>query len=159
MNNLLTSNSGTQTLPVTTDDDSDYNPLFWAAQIDKPKNAIYLKIVNAGTRRSFHRTTNAQHAERSSLIGDSPQALDLTLDVPFRHVNGTILERPTLGDAHAFNYFDDKTAIVPRAIDGLQGSGPQGEGRKVKDELAPALFNWTVPAYSISVLQFDLDEA
>lgn len=128
-----------------------WNPLFWVASIDelsgvdelghqkkmgKRRSAVFFKIVNAG---------------------NTTQILDLHLDVPFTTVNGTILEPPTEGDLFAYNDFghDD---IVPKAVKDLHDldSGGKwvmegGEGRDLWSGL-----RWTVPASSISVLQFDL---
>lgn len=120
---------GTQSLPFTITE-GHFNPLFFAAQIDEPQNAIYFKIVNAG---------------------NTTQTLALRLDVAYSNVNGTILEPPTPGDLNAFNYFNNKTAIVPKAISGLEGFGINHGGWT-----GDHVFNWTVPAYSINVLQFDL---
>lgn len=90
--------------------------------------------------------------------GNTSQTLDLTLDVPYQAVNGTILEAPIPGDLNAFNYFNNATAVVPKPIAGLTGFGTEALGYN-----ATAVgmgvgrsFNWTVPAYSVVVLQFDL---
>jgi len=67
--------------------------------------------------------------------------LSVDMDARWSRVNGTIITNP---DPAGFNYLNNQTAIVPVAIDGLCSDG--GDGR----------FAWDVPAFSISVLQFDL---
>jgi len=123
---MFNAHQGTQTLPVIALQ-GGFNPLFWVASIDNITNAIYFKIVNAG---------------------NTTQSLSLQVDTPFVSVNGTILEPPTAGDLNAFNYFNNKTAIVPKPIMGLQNIT---HGLNSSEGLT-----WTVPAYSVSVIQFDL---
>jgi len=122
---------GAQTLPITIDQ-GHFNPLFFAAQIDGPKNAIYFKIVNAG---------------------NSTQTVNIALDRPFRNVNGTILEPPKNGDLNAFNYFNNKTAITPKKIHGLEEIGYRPT---LTNNGTGASFKWEMPAYSIAVLQFTM---
>ena len=125
---------GTETLPVEIRR-GEFNPLFFATQVDDLVNAVYFKVVNAG---------------------GTTQRLDLALDVAYSRVNGTILEAPRPGDLNAFNYFSNQTAIVPKAIAGLEGFGLQGSGG---DNCSATEFSWRVPPYSVSVLQFDLGSA
>lgn len=121
---------GTQTLPVTESNGSDgFNPLFWVASIQLPENEIYFKIVNAG---------------------NTSQNLNLKFDVSYENVNGTILAPEKEGDLYAYNYIHDHT-VVPKPIEGLDVFGMQGGKRHD----AGSRFNWTVPAFSVSILQFN----
>lgn len=116
---------GSQTLPVTTAK-GKLNPLFWVASIDKLRNEVYLKIVNAG---------------------NTTQPLSVELDAPISAVNGTILEPPITGDMYAYNEAYNHI-ILPRVIQGIETSSVNADGK--------ATFDWTVPAFSIAVLQFDI---
>lgn len=60
---------GTETLPVTTVS-GEYNPLWWAAQIDETQNCIYFKVINSG---------------------NSSTPLTINADVNISAANGTIL--------------------------------------------------------------------
>ena len=68
--------------------------------------------------------------------------LQVNLDIGVRDVNGTII---TDGNVSRYNYIDDREAVVPRPID-LPADALKGNGT----------FTWDVPAFSVSVLQFDL---
>ena len=65
---------GTETLPVTTAS-GDYNPLWWAAQIDESLNCMYFKVINSG---------------------NASTPLTINADVAISSVNGTILVRAPL---------------------------------------------------------------
>lgn len=129
-----------------------WNPLFWVASVDeiavmdesghkhrhgkKEISVVHFKIVNAG---------------------NTTQTLDLHLDVPFTSVNGTILEPPTKGDLFAYNDFGHDV-VGPKDIADLTDLDPgkdwprgEFEGKELWSGLC-----WTVPAFSISVLQFHL---
>jgi alpha-N-arabinofuranosidase len=75
--------------------------------------------------------------------GNQTVPLSVDIDATYFSVNGTILTNP---DLQGFNYFNNQTAIVPRPIEGLMSNSTSGNGT----------FQWSVPAYSVSVLQFDL---
>jgi len=117
---------GTHTLP-TSMTSGQLNPLFWVATIDDPTNQIYFKIINAG---------------------NTTQTLGLGFDTPYTHVNGTILKPPTPGDLNAFNYRNNATAVVPQPLTFTTSLGTWAANS--------TKFNWTVPAYSIAVLQFQV---
>jgi len=71
------------------------------------------------------------------------QSIPLTvgLDAAFKSVNGTIL---TAADLNSYNYINNQTEVVPAPIN-FNGSY-SGAGD----------FKWSVPKFSVSVLQFDL---
>jgi len=117
---------GTEFLPVT-NPAGQINPLYWVATIDTDVNAIYLKVVN---------TLN--------------QSVPLTVefDAAFTAVNGTIIQAD---DLNSYNYIDNKTQVVPLPIAGLSaGNGSAG------GYAGSSAFQWEVPKFSLSVLQFDL---
>ena len=69
--------------------------------------------------------------------------LTIQLTQQFKDVNGTILTAP---DLNSYNYIDNQTVVVPLPISNLNSSsssGPQGT------------FQWDVPSFSLSVLQFN----
>ncbi|KAL9595196.1 MAG: hypothetical protein Q9219_006590 [cf. Caloplaca sp. 3 TL-2023] len=68
--------------------------------------------------------------------------LRVDLDVGFSGVNGTII---TDQNVSRYNYVGEPDAVVPRPVE-LSGSEVMGNGS----------FEWSVPAFSITVLQFDL---
>lgn len=117
---------GTHTIPVTVSS-GQLNPLFWVASIDDPTNQIYFKIINAG---------------------NTTQTLGLSFDAPFSRVNGTILQPPTAGDLNAFNYRNNATAVMPKPLSFTTSLGLYASNS--------TRFNWVVPAYSITVLQFQV---
>ena len=120
---------GTHSLPVTTAD-GEFNPMFWQASIDVDRNKIYLKIVNAG---------------------NSSQKLNLQLDTAYSSVNGTTMHANDPEDLDAVDdESDDKTAIVPQPIAGLDGF--------VTEQDDSGLFWWEVPPWSVNVFQFNLNE-
>lgn len=82
---------GTQTLPVT-NTQGDFNPLFWVASIDVPKNQIYLKVIN---------TLNAS----------VPLSVDITTTCS--GVNGTMITADSL-DAH--NTIENPNAVTPKSF-------------------------------------------
>jgi alpha-N-arabinofuranosidase len=69
--------------------------------------------------------------------------LEVTLESKWKSVNGTIITHP---DPNGFNYKNNQTAIVPEALKLGGASKPPKKGA----------WTWSVPAYSITVLQFDL---
>lgn len=118
---------GTQTLPVTIGQ-GDFNPLFWQASIDVPRNEIYFKMVNAG---------------------NTSQTLVLKLDTTYGFVNGTTLHAPDPTDLNAFNGWHDDHVIIPQAIADLDNFGSQSDN-------GSRALHWQVPPYSVNVLQFNL---
>lgn len=113
--------------------ESGWNPLFWVASIEPGRHGspdkVYFKIANAG---------------------NTSQHLELALDIPFTSANGTILEPPTQGDLFAYNTLEN-AAISPKPIWNLDYAlRDNGHGTSAEVLL------WDVPAFSISVLQFDL---
>lgn len=75
-------------------------------------------------------------------IAAEPQPLSVALEAAWSAVNGTII---TDNDPNGFNYKDNQTAIVPVPLNLTSTSRAVGQA-----------WNWTVPAYSINVLQFNL---
>ncbi|KAF2396417.1 glycoside hydrolase [Trichodelitschia bisporula] len=67
--------------------------------------------------------------------------LAVDIDTPYSAVNGTILSAE---DAKAFNFVDHQTSVVPRPLSLPAQKSSTGN------------FNWKVPAFSITVLQFNL---
>ncbi|OCL10174.1 glycoside hydrolase family 51 protein [Glonium stellatum] len=65
--------------------------------------------------------------------------LTVNLDTSFKSVNGTII---TNSNPNAYNTVEDMEAVVPRKLNVTSTSGKK--------------FMWIVPAYSITVLQFDI---
>ena len=120
---------GTETLPITSKD-GDFDPLFWQASIDTGRNEIYLKVVNAG---------------------DSPQVLNVQLDTAYSGVNGTTMhdDGNTEGDID-LERLRTGLAIVPTPIPGLERLPAQ------QDTFGN--FSWTVPSWSVNVIQFSLLE-
>ena len=133
---LLAHYHGTETLPVT-NTKGDFNPLWWVATIDE-SDTIYLKVVNSG---------------------NTSVPLTVDLDVPYSSANGTILVRilsdmflvafltwpQTNPDVNAYNFINNETAVVPVSFE-APASTRIGNGS----------FAWPVPAFSITVLQFDI---
>lgn len=74
--------------------------------------------------------------------GNMTVPLTLNLDATYTGVNGTILTDP---DLNAFNFRNNQTAVVPVPVTGLPAMGSGAKN-----------FSWDVPAYSITVLQFDM---
>lgn len=62
--------------------------------------------------------------------------------MPFSSVNGTIISAP---DVHAFNFVNNQTEVVPKPL-ALPASVAPNQTK----------FDWQVPAYSITVLQFQV---
>jgi len=73
--------------------------------------------------------------------GNTTVPLDVVIDAAYSGVNGTIITYP---DLNGYNYLNNQTAIVPKPIEGLSSHSGNGS------------FEWDVPKFSISVLQFDL---
>ena len=119
---------GTQSLPVT-NTEGDFNPLFWVASIDEPSNAVYVKVIN--------------------ILNDTVP-LTINLGQSYIGVNGTIL---TAADLNSYNYIYNQTEVVPKPLNvsGSGSSGPAGYGGGNNGS-----FNWEVPRFSLTVLQFDL---
>jgi len=67
--------------------------------------------------------------------------LTVTLDAAFKSVNGTIL---TAVDLNSFNFIQNQTEVVPAPINFTAGYSGAGD------------WTWSVPKFSVSVLQFDL---
>ncbi|RDW71039.1 hypothetical protein BP6252_07602 [Coleophoma cylindrospora] len=75
-------------------------------------------------------------------IGNSSVPLSVGLESAWTSVNGTIITNP---DPNGYNYKNNATAITPVPLN-LTSTTPSGNGS----------WEWNVPAYSITVLQFDL---
>ncbi|KAL9111959.1 MAG: hypothetical protein Q9227_003579 [Pyrenula ochraceoflavens] len=75
----------------------------------------------------------------------TPIPLSATLNTPYSSVNGTILTNP---DLNAFNYKNNQTAVVP--VPFTPGSSAAGNSTG-----GTGNFEWDVPAFSISVVQFN----
>ncbi|KAI9814218.1 MAG: hypothetical protein M1827_003384 [Pycnora praestabilis] len=88
---LFANYRGTQSVPVM-NTQGDFNPLWWAATIDEPLNAVYLKVINSG---------------------NNTVPLSVQLDQPYTNVNGTIITNP---DPNAYNYRNNQTAIIPTPL-------------------------------------------
>ncbi|KAL1982903.1 hypothetical protein VTN96DRAFT_755 [Rasamsonia emersonii] len=73
--------------------------------------------------------------------GNSSIPLTINLDQAYKGVNGTILTHPNL---YGFNYLNNQTAIVPVPANITSPSKSQNR------------FDWDVPKYSVTVLQFDI---
>ncbi|KAK0257074.1 hypothetical protein LTR91_001589 [Friedmanniomyces endolithicus] len=109
-----------------TNSEGDYNPLFWGATLDEGKNCVYLKIIN--------------------ILGDSVP-LTVNIPQPYKAVNGTIL---TAADLNSYNYIYNQTEVVPKPLSiPASASTPASYGGAAK-------FQWDVPRFSLTVLQFDL---
>ncbi|KAI9759757.1 MAG: hypothetical protein M4579_002142 [Chaenotheca gracillima] len=78
--------------------------------------------------------------------GNTTTPLTVEFDQPYQHMNGTIL---TSGDQNDFNFRNNQTAVMPKPLDMANSStGSASNGS--------ADFDWNVPAFSITVLQFSL---
>ena len=73
--------------------------------------------------------------------GNKTVPLTVDIDTDWSSVNGTILTAPDLND---FNFRNNQTAVVPKPLD-LPSNATTSNGT----------FVWNVPAFSITVLQFD----
>jgi len=69
--------------------------------------------------------------------------LTVNMDVAYDAVNGTIMTDP---DVNVYNTRQQQSAIVPVAAEIVD------DGAKCADET----FAWTVPGYSVTVLEFHL---
>ncbi|PNS14682.1 hypothetical protein CAC42_1704 [Sphaceloma murrayae] len=80
------------------------------------------------------------------VINTLDQPIPLSVEMPaYRSVNGTII---TAADLNSYNYVNNKTEVVPKVLDlGAASVAGGGDG---------APFTWSVPKFSINVLQFDL---
>lgn len=78
-----------------------------------------------------------------SNIEAEPQPLSVKLESGWTSVNGTII---TGDDLNGFNYKNNATAISSQPLD-LKGNTKPRRGGDWK---------WSVPGYSITVLQFDM---
>jgi len=87
-------------------------------------------------------TVEKSGTDRASNTGNSSVSLSVALETPFNGVNGTIISGP---DPHAFNYKNNQTGIVPVALNITSNSRKAGED-----------WAWDVPAFSITVLQFNI---
>ena len=77
--------------------------------------------------------------------GDEGRVLGVRLDVGFESVNGTTMHAGTVEDGGR------EGVVVPRVIEGINGEGVLRGRRYGK-------FEWVVPACSVNVLQFYLEE-
>ena len=100
-----------------------------------PSISRYVSIFLSSGRRKIG---DLQFQVVNTLNKTVPLTVDL--DVTFSDVNGTIL---TNEDINAFNYRDNRMAVVPVPLT-LPPTNNQSK------------FDWQVPAHSITVLQFDL---
>ncbi|KAI9689643.1 MAG: hypothetical protein M1820_010141 [Bogoriella megaspora] len=74
--------------------------------------------------------------------GNQTVPLDVNIDAGYSSVNGTII---TNDDPNGFNYRNNMTAIVPQPLNISSAAYGAGNGA----------FKWQVPAWSITVLQFN----
>lgn len=109
-----------------THEGGEFGPLYWAASIDESRDRKGAKV--------YLKVVNA---------GEAYEPLKARMDVVVDGVNGTTLHAPNPSDKDAHNDFGDEK-IVPRFIDDLQ----------VLRENDSVL--WTVPPWSVSVLQIDI---
>jgi hypothetical protein len=155
---------GSQTLEVI--DQGGLNPLFWGATIERDTSSIYLKVSRHDrpyqtTSPALHprtsndltscrhhpfssRTRDADTVRQVINIGNKTVPLDISFDASYTKVNGTILRND---DPNAFNWINNQTAVVPQAL-GANASALSSVGSN-------GTFTWTVPTWSITVLQFD----
>lgn len=138
---------GTQSLPVT-NSVGDFNPLFWASEIDATTGAVYLKVgliailTLSGRARNF---TDFSFQIINS--GNTTLPLTVSLDTAYKGVNGTMLQSD---DPNAFNYVNNQTAVVPHPLNLTAGSG-----YGLPNDNKNGSFMWQVPKFSITVLQFN----
>lgn len=73
-------------------------------------------------------------------------SVPLTINIPqaYTSVNGTIL---TGADLNSYNYIYNQTEVVPQPLN--ISSAPSAYGKN-------GSFQWDVPRFSLTVLQFDL---
>ena len=81
-----------------------------------------------------------------NILGDSVP-LTVNIPQPYHSVNGTIL---TAADLNSYNYVYNQTEVVPKPLN--LTTGPSSSGRHG----GQAAFQWNVPRFSLTVLQFDL---
>lgn len=97
-------------------------------------NPLYwVATIDEPTNVAYFKVVNA---------GNATVSLTLDFDTSYTSVNGTILTNP---DVNGFNYRNNATAIVPVAVDLPSSTNQTG-----------TTFEWGVPAFSITVLQFQL---
>ncbi|KAI9827420.1 MAG: hypothetical protein M1819_006961 [Sarea resinae] len=96
---LFASHRGTKTLQVE-NPAGDFDPLYWAAQIDETLNVVYLKLTN---------------------IGDDDEPLIVNFDTSITGFNGTIIT----GDALASNTLASPYTVLPAPIDASFTPGKQ----------------------------------
>jgi len=70
--------------------------------------------------------------------------LTVNIPQPYHSVNGTIL---TGADLNSYNYIYNQTEVVPKPLNLTNAPSTYGGN---------ASFQWSVPRYSLTVLQFDL---
>ena len=78
--------------------------------------------------------------------------LTVNLPQPYRSVNGTILTAP---DLNSYNYIHNQTEVVLRPLN-LTTPAPSAYGYGGNGASNNGSFQWNVPRYSSTVLQFDL---
>lgn len=105
-------------------------PLYWVASVQEPQEEIYVKVVN---------------------VADHRVPLRIRLDVPFTHANGTVLKSRE-DDPLEFNYIGDHR-VVPAAINDFEVIASEEAVAKGHHN---DTFIWSVPPFSVSVLQFNL---
>ena len=81
-----------------------------------------------------------------NILGDSVP-LTVNIPQPYHSVNGTIL---TAADLNSYNYVYNQTEVVPKPLN--LTSAPPAYGRHD----GKTSFQWDVPRFSLTVLQFDL---
>ncbi len=95
--------------------------------------------INETRREVYFKIINAS---------DEEQDLHLELDAAYASVNGTTMHAPTMSEAGDAISGGDEAEIEPLSIVGLQKRYEHSDGR----------FEWTVPAFSVSIIQFSLSE-
>ncbi|TKA74779.1 hypothetical protein B0A55_03848 [Friedmanniomyces simplex] len=87
---------------------------------------------------------NCVYLKVINILGDS---IPLTVNIPqpYHSVNGTIL---TAADLNSYNYIYNQTEVIPKPLN-ISTPAPAAYGGN-------ASFQWDVPRFSLTVLQFDL---
>lgn len=106
----------------------DFGPLYWVASIVEAREKIEAKV--------YLKVVNA---------GEAYEPLSVKVDVAIDGVNGTVLHAPDPSDKDAHNDVGEEK-IMPRSVDDLE----------IRQEDEAVL--WTVPPWSVSVLQIDIGE-
>ena len=111
----------------TVEVEGELGPVFWAGSIERDGDG------NGGRETVYLKVVNA---------GEKFERLSVRVDVEVEGVNGTTVHADDPRDKDAFNDVG-RERIVPRIAEGLE----------IDDD---GTVGWTVPPWSVSVLQFDL---